>query len=334
MAVDYSGSLVVVVGAPSTTCFPKTTCIRIENLKPTNPADRLARWHQKCHSAHAPITALDAYTGEAWNHLKTGFAANPVADKSLWIASPGIGLRRATQTIPNYSASFYPDHPDCVGNSESARQFWWDALNHNNHSTQGSPLGISGLVSRYPESTFFIVLQGEFLPALQADLWEAHTAHPLPDRFLVLSSGQSSCHGIGTSFIRLDTEFEKTNHGPRHTILPRTARYILENFTLGELSATYLRSRLQQLKWKLPDPVNKDAPAKLPKIQTLDLEKFVIQSLTQNPNLKPNGLLRLLRSTGHTCDPKLLAHFYLRHALPLLPPTAPTPTRRKKPAPE
>ena len=317
-AENNSGSLVLVSHAPASTRLPGTTATRIQNLPDGSPAGRLDLWRKRLAAARSPLTALDAYSGDAWSQIKAGHAACPAASTSLWVASAGLGLVPSGHTIPNYAASFADGHPDCPGKDTGSLQRWWEALCQANAREHGLPQGIAGLVRANPAATFLIVLSADSLAALHADLWEAREAATDPDRFLILAGGPPACLGLGPSLLRVDTRFERLLGGPRHTVAPRMFRHLLAEFALDELRASVLQPWLKEMSWRLPKPEPRAKPVARRKISTLELDNFLRAELSANPHLKPATLSRKLKDAGKTCDGKLFQQFYNRHALPLL----------------
>lgn len=305
--------------APAAKSLPAATATRMENLPEGAVEARMEVWQRRLAAARSPLPAMDAYCGDAWNQVLEGFAASKVADKALWIASPGLGLIPGRQPLANYSASFSADSVDRIGQNDADSQQWWEALVQWNARQHDLPCGIAELARRHPGATMMLVLNADSLAALHADIWEARENLADPDRLLVIAGGPPACLGLGPSLLRVDTRFERLLGGPRHTVAPRMARHLLEEFTRAELRAPFLQSWLKQMSWRLPAAHTRAKSATLKKLAALELETFVRRELAANPKLKPASLRRMLRESGRTCDAKALEKFFQRYALPLLP---------------
>ncbi len=319
MVPDHSGSLVLICQAPATTRLPGATAARVSNLAVTGSMDeKMDLWQNRLTTARSPLPMTVASTGDAWNQLAAGFAACPTVDKNWWVASAAAGLLHSDEPCPHALATFDLESPDCPVTTETHLQQWWEALNHH-RAAAGFPSGITGLVKRQPESTFLVVLNTHSLMALHPDLWEAREAMRDPDRFLVLAGGPPACLGLGNSLLRIDARFEKLFGGLRATVAARMTRHMLEEFTHAELKAGFLQTWLKQMTWRLPRTEAKRKTTARKMMGTLELETFVRNDLAENPKAKPATLLRKLHESGKSCDPKLLARFHQRYALPLLP---------------
>jgi hypothetical protein len=234
------------------------------------------------------------------------------------VASPAAGLLHHKENCPHALASFDPDHAEAPARTSAAVQAWWEGLG-TLRAKSGYPEGVAGLVRRFPEAAYLIVLGSGALEALHADLWEAKEAAKDANRFLILTSANSSDPGLGASLLKVDARFEKMLGGPRPTVTSRMARHVMCEFSPEEWRADFLQGWMRQMSWRLPRPEGKPKVAARRKIGSLELEIFVRRTLEQNPKASPRSIHRQLLDSGRSCSESALAVFYQRFALPLLP---------------
>lgn len=319
MAIDHSGSLIMISHAPAAKRLSGATATRIANLTETDAYARMETWQRRLAAAHSPLPASHGYSGDGWSRLIEGFEACTTADKEHWVASAGMGLIRGTENLANYQASFALDNPDRVGSTCEAMERWWEDLGIR-RGELGQPAGIAGLAQRRPDATFLVVLNADALDVLHADLWEARECVADAQRFLVVAGGSAAAPGLGASLLRIDSRFEKLVGGQRSTVPQRMMKHLLENFTHAEMEAGFLQHWLKQMSWRLPKPEARAKPAARRKVGGLELEHFVRRELEANPKLKPAGLRRKLNDAGKSCAAKPLELFHERYDLPLLSP--------------
>lgn len=297
--------------------LPSATAQRISNLAPAPMANRLVEWGARLARSRSPLPVEAAGCGDAWNQLKRGFQSIQGL-KDWWVASPSAGLLHYREPCPHALASFSPDHAEAPARDSAAMQTWWEGLGAM-RAKYGYPEGVAGLVRRFPDASYFIVLGEGALEALHADLWEAREEVKDANRFLILGGGQSSALGLGSSLLKVDARFEKMLGGPRATVTSRMARHIMTKFPPEEWRADALEGWMRQMRWRLPRPGMKPKPAARHKIGSLELENFVRRSLEENPKASARSLHRQLLDSGRSCSEPALAIFHQRYTLPLLP---------------
>jgi hypothetical protein len=308
---------ILVSASPSGSRLPATTAQRISNLAAGPMAQRLAEWSARLVRARSPLPVEAAGTGDAWNQILAGYHALRGL-KDWWIASPAAGLLHHKENCPHALASFDVGHAEAPARTSAALQAWWEEMG-TLRAMSGYPEGVAGLVRRFPEAAYLIVLGSDALEVLHADLWEAREAAKDHNRFLILTSAQASDPGLGASLLKVDARFEKMLGGPRATVTSRMARHIMTEFAPEEWRADYLQGWMRQMSWRLPRTESKPKSAARRKIGSLELEIFVRRTLEQNPKASARSIHRQLLDSGRTCSESALAIFYQRFALPLLP---------------
>ena len=280
-------------------------------------AERLEEWSARLVRARSPLPVEAGGSGDAWTQLKSGFHAIGGL-KDWWVASPAAGLLHHKENCPHAQASFDLDHAEAPARTSAAMQAWWEGLGRMREKS-GYPNGVAGLVRRFPEAAFLVVLGSGALEALHADLWEAKQAAKDGDRFLILSGAHSSAPGLGTSLLKVDARFEKMLGGPRATVTSRMARHIMSEFAPEEWRTDFLQNWMRQMSWRLPRPETRPKTAPRRKIGSIELEIFVRGALEANPKASPRSIHRQLLESGRSCSETALALFHQRLALPLLP---------------
>ena len=316
MADDSSSDLILVANAPASRRMPATTAARLGNIRPNPAPERVAQWMQRLERARTPLPALEAYSGDTWTHVRAAFEASRAVGGELWVASPGVGLVRGDQPMPNYIASFDTEHPDRCGDDGIANELWWEALAQWN-ATRGLPGGLAGLVRRNRAATYLFALGADALAALHADLWEAREAAFDPDRILVISAGASGSLGLGESLLRVESWKDHGLGGARHTLNARLMRHLVETFPPSDLRASVIQKWLRRME-SLPKPPPRAKPAPARPMGSIELESYLRESLAVQPNLKPATLLRRLREAGRAPDAVAFQRLYQSLSLPLL----------------
>lgn len=308
---------ILICSHPVGSRLPSTTAQRISNLAAGPTSKRLEEWGARLVRAHSPLPVEAAGTGDAWNQLRSGFESMQGL-KDWWVASPAGGLLHFKEPSPHALASFDLEHAEAPAGTSAAMQAWWEGLGAMREGS-GYPNGVAGLVRRYPSAAYLIVLGSGALDALHADLWEAREATKDANRFLILTSANSTDPGLGTSLLKIDARFEKMLGGPRTTVTSRMARHLMSEFAPEEWRADFLQGWLKQMSWRLPRPESKPKAAARRKIGALELEIFVRRALEANPRASARAIHRQLLDTGRSCSESALAVFHQRFSLPLLP---------------
>lgn len=308
---------ILICPSPSGSKLPAATAQRISNLAPGSAQARFREWSQRLARARSPLPVEAAGSGDAWNQFHMGFQSIQ-ALKDWWVASPAAGLLHHREMCPHVLASFDLDHAEAPARNAAGMQAWWDALAQS-RAEAGFPGGLTGLVRRYPHAAYLIVLGPGALEAMHADLWEAKEAAKDGNRFLILTSAQSTDPGLGTSLLKVDSRFEKMLGGPRATVTSRMARHLMAEFAPEEWRADYLQGWMRQMSWRLPRTEPKPKSKARRKIGALELEIFVRRSLEENPKASTHALHKKLLLSGRSCSESALEAFHQRYSLPLLP---------------
>lgn len=103
--------------------------------------ERAAVWQSRLGVTPPYGRLIDLYKGESWTQSKR-LAATARAvgyEPELFVASAGLGLRRAEECAPSYAATFARGQVDTVGATTQEAGAWWDLLPHTAAPAQHRP---------------------------------------------------------------------------------------------------------------------------------------------------------------------------------------------------
>ena len=185
---NTNGALVPVSHAPASTRLPGSTATRIQNL-PDGSLAGLDHWRKRLAAARSPLTALDAYSGDAWSQVKAGHAACPAPP-------PRSG------SPPPASAWFPPVMPYQITPHRFRPKTRTARARTPTACSAGGKLSARPTITStacrrecragagQPGSHLSHGTNADSLAALHADLWEAREAAADPERFLILAGGR------------------------------------------------------------------------------------------------------------------------------------------------
>jgi len=102
--------------------------LRARSLPPASAEDLARAWSARLASSAIEMPAQDLYLGRSFREAER---AADVLKAPLYIVSAGLGVVAGSTSIPSYSLTLAPSHPDgvlgLVGKSTSE---WWSAITH------------------------------------------------------------------------------------------------------------------------------------------------------------------------------------------------------------
>lgn len=154
--------------------------LRVRNLKARSIEERALEWKERLRSSQSKKLPLsELYVGEAWTATNSLLesAASAGWNPELWVASAGLGLKRATALSPAYAATFSKGHADSVASTAAEGFEWWREINGRRLSSSIPDLGRSAIL---------VVLSESYANALgsQLNYWHANAR-----QFLLVGGG-------------------------------------------------------------------------------------------------------------------------------------------------
>ena len=260
---------------------------------------RFRSWRDRIDSAHHRNPAWQAYGGDAWQHVLASREIPGQRRSALWVASAGLGLIASGEEIPNYSATFSPNHPDTVGQTPEQRILWWSLL-ADWRQERDLVHGIAQLARMYRDAVILVAVGSAYLQVLKTDLVEARTILDSPDQLMVLSAGAPACPPLGTSLLPVDARFEHMVGGARSTINARLMHHVLNRFHGDELRADVVaRSLRSQARHLAPPRAFERCPL---------TDEAILRSIrgmaANRCGLSATRALQQLRGQGYACEQK------------------------------
>lgn len=281
--------LSVIVTCTDRKSYKPAADLMVRNLHPGEPAARAARWLTAVEAAPPVAPLTDLYRGETWAQvtylLNTAHAAGYAPD--LYVASAGLGLRKATFKAPAYAATFTPGHADSVAAGWPGATAWWASLPQDPEALDDTP-AIWVLSRSYSQ-----VIGSELLARKATDrVLVFGGSEQIPERRRVPANRalRSALGGTVTSInVRMAARWIELAGGDGlHTDAAR------EKFHLWARTAV-VEERFER------QPLS-----------DVDLLALIGQMLTQDSGLSKTQALRQLRSAGMACEQKRFSGLYAR----------------------
>lgn len=263
--------------------------LMVRNLLGTDMAARSARWLAAIEAEPSIAPLTDLYRGETWSQVTSLVSTARAAgyDPALYVASAGLGLRKATFKAPAYGATFSPGHADSVATATPAAMDWWTRLPHEVAALDDTP-------SVWVLSRSYAQVIGQDLLARKATdrVLVFGGSEQIPDQFRVPAQ-RSLRHALGGTVTSINVRMaakwiELADGDELHSLAAR------EKFHLWAKEAT-VEERFDRQ--SLTDE------------QVIDL---IRQMLAQDTGMPKTRALRQLRSTGLACEQKRFSDLYAR----------------------
>lgn len=281
--------LTVIVTCTDRKAYEPARDLMVRNLLGADVETRSTRWLAAI-EAEPPVAPLtDLYRGETWSQVTNlvNTARATGYDPALYVASAGLGLRKATFKAPAYAATFSPGHADSVAATTPAAKDWWSRLPHEVAALHDTP-AIWVLSRSYAQ-----VIGQDLLASRATDrVLVFGGSEQVPDQFRVPAQ-RSLRHTLGgtvTSInVRMAAKWIELADGDEiHSLAAR------EKFRLWAKEAT-VEERYDRR------PLTDE--------QVIDL---IRQMLAHDAGMPKSRALRQLRLTGLACEQKRFAGLYAR----------------------
>ncbi|RZN60468.1 MAG: hypothetical protein EF811_06545 [Methanonatronarchaeia archaeon] len=120
--------------------------------------------------------AINLYRGGMWNAIQQAYQHTP-KPKQLWIVSAGLGLINAQDQVPGYNATFKPNQPNSVANTNLQKTTWWDEITQQNIT--GGTSTINQLANQLNKNDLLIMTMGKhYYQAIRNDLQKIENKEP------------------------------------------------------------------------------------------------------------------------------------------------------------
>jgi hypothetical protein len=223
-------------------------------------------------------------------------------DVSLWICSAGLGLLPGNSSIPAYSATFEPTHPDGIPGGTTGAEQWWNALQSWNGFKRG-PRSIRKMVQRDRTARVIVVLSPRYLKACRSDLIAAAAELENPMQLSVISAGTKRDAFLGPFLLPVDSRLQGKVGGTKHSLNIRVAQALLES---GDHSHRAMHHRLRQ--WTLSLPPLPRFDRRL--VSDDQVRRFIRGRIQQRENSSHSRLLREFRTEGYACEQGRFARLF------------------------
>jgi hypothetical protein len=289
----------VVITCANRKTRPVPAPLRLGQLAPLKPGQRVEAWVKRLQSAEEPaLRACDLYAGEHWQvarHLPV-MAESTDWHTTLWVCSAGYGLVSADAPLRPYAATFSPRHVDSVG-SRAELGDWWQGLSAWPGPVPGAPRSLVDLARADPHATLLVALSPPYLEACAEDLLAAAAILASPEQFTIISVGAPRRGTLGAHIAPGDARLQHALGGTRQALNARVIAYLLGQRThpLTRSAIAHTLDRLLASQPPLPQ-YHRDPQS------DAQVTAFIRQRLSINPRLTHSRLLRELRDAGRACE--------------------------------
>jgi hypothetical protein len=253
------------------------------------------------------IPAARLYSGDHWKIASqlpnAAKQAGVIAD--LWVVSAGYGLIPSHAAVASYSATFSKGHPDEIETRlqptpANPKASWWEELARWPGPLAGSARRIRDVARGNPRAPLLVVASPSYLEAIEVDLLEAAESLEHPSRLIIVAAGARKSGALVPFLVDCDSGFQAALGGARMSLNQRIARHILLNSPPWPWSAEGFSHTLASTCPKLhvaPRCTGK-------KLTDSEVKRFLQKKMSSDPQCRPTGLLRELRSSGISCEQK------------------------------
>lgn len=277
--------------------------LQLRRVTGVRTTTRLTSWTERLSDAEInTVSAEDLYAGEHWDVARSlPTCASGFGRVTLWVASAGWGLIRASAKIRPYSATFAGGHPDSVPDGRWGAMEWWDAVATWSGPETGAPRSLSALVAEHPQDRMLLVLSQPYFAACAEDLADAIDAS---------SDGQISIVAAGvtdpdfaTWRLPANARLQQRFGGSRGSLNARIAAHLLR---AGLIDHEAMRRHLQRVLAKAPAmPVYARRRLTDDQVRT-----YIRQQRKRDVTLSRSRLLADLRDAGMACEQQRFADLF------------------------
>ena len=278
----------------------------LRDIEAANLRDGFSEWLKRLEEcAEEADLARNLYAGDHWSVVQsledTAHASG--LDAKVWVCSAGYGLVRIDARVKAYSATFSLHHPDSMlrWNPTEAhsrkKESWWQLHQEWSGPEPTQPRSISGLAASDPESPMLIVASHDYLRAIGRDVKRALLELQIPDSLSIISTGTKRLPDLEANLLPSGAALQASVGGSMHSLNIRLARRILRECGAEELRASTLTSRLKH--WLQLMPQTSRTVRR--RLTDAEVQKYVVDSLTEDEHASWSLLLRRLRDSSRAC---------------------------------
>jgi len=213
-----------------------------------------------------------------------------------WVISAGYGLIPVGALLKPYGATFTTGQMDSVRPMGAAwsDSEWWSALARWPGPVPGTPRSLTELGAA--GEPILVAASSTYLNALRTDL-ETLLEHGVPGQVtLVSASAPPSLNRWKDSIVAFDSRVLGPLGGSRIGLNVRTLSYALE--TAQSPHADDMREVVCELMRRTPAVEQPERD----RATDAEVDRFLREELTTNPEAKHTTLLRQWRTLGHACE--------------------------------
>jgi hypothetical protein len=277
--------------------------VRMRDVDAQTMAKRASAWWRQLEACSKRVPARELYVGAHWSIARDlpACANERGFDAKLWVTSAGYGLVGANQPLASYSATFAVRQqdtvvPDVTGRAaREAHQAWWKELGR----FGSRPRTLAALAKSEPSARLLVVGSPDYVSAMEQDLIAARAELASPQSLVIVSSSPGARFAdLKANWVPTDARLVARVGGSMVSLNAAVARDILTRTTPGGFVPSRLRRRYQKYADACPDAVVFDRAA----VSDVQVRKWIVCRLRQNPSLSRTAALRELRGSGHRCE--------------------------------
>jgi hypothetical protein len=221
---------------------------------------------------------------------------------SLWICSAGLGFLAGDSSIPAYSATFEPTHPDGIPGGTAGAEHWWSAMELWKGFKRG-PRSIRQLIQRDRTARLIVVLSPRYLRACRSDLVAAAAELEDPLQLSVISAGTKRDMALAPFLLPVDSRLQAKVGGTKHSLNIRVAQALLET---GDTTHQAMQQRLSQWLRSLSPPPRFDRQV----VSDAQVRRFIRGRIQRCEGPSHSRLLREFRTEGFACEQGRFARLF------------------------
>lgn len=287
--------LSVVVTCTERKIAAATPDLQTRNLSPGPVSRRVTQWHRRVGRAAESVALMNLYQGEHWTQVKALLQTARTAgfEPTLWVASAGLGLQRASAKFPVYAATFSPRQLDTVADTGVDRRLWWKELRRH--------FGTPELTSLGGRSAVLLVLSDGYAGVLDPEIRELGVAGDE----VVLVGGSTDVAGVHR--IPADGALRTVLGGTMTGLNARMAAAWLARCSDGRLTAPSTKGLWTKWVGRARVEVRHDREP----MTDAEVKAYIRAAVAQNPERSRTRLHRMLRDSGRACEQKRFAALFV-----------------------
>jgi hypothetical protein len=161
-------------------------------------------------------------------------------------------------------------------------------------------VSVSELAQVYPDIPLLVGVSPDYLWAMMPDLLAASKSLSDTNLLVIVSAGAKAAGELTPFLLPCDARLEHQLGGARASLNARIVGYILNKFDTEEMRMPTLRKHFTDILARAPAPRTYERK----KMNEIQVETFIRESLKKEPGVSFNALLRRLRDAGMACEYK------------------------------